>query len=736
MSEMLIPTSQRNIKKVDWASVSKRFWHIKWPSSVGFNLAFATIMGTLYTLWVMGPKPLDPRNVDWLTFDGAQHEIAWELYRQDRNLHWPITFTDRIGYPEGESISLLDPNPLIAVILKPLSRFLSEPFQYEGPQVVLIYTLQFFFALLLFSRLFGPHAWVVILPAAFFLIAPPLTWRLVGHYAMANHWLILSSLLLFCSSQYGSPISIKQLIAYSAILTALAIAINPYLTLQVVAIIAATVITLVWRRRLTIGYMVGVVFIVGLTGIVVAASFGLIIPGGHGYDAGGYRAYSLNLLSPFDSYGLGGIIFKKLPLAFPEQYEGYNYLGLGVMLIGVVSIPVLFVRRRQYSWLTRQITLPIIGCCIALTLLALSTKITVGTRILIDLDPREKLTPYLAPLRASGRLFWTPYYVFLGTVLGATILCFRRGIAVIVLAVALLLQIIDINGLRRWVHSEVNNPSAYRSPLHSPIWSKLGGVYKNLIVMPAWQCNTGATPGGLNGYRIFGFLAMKQHLRINSYYAARYSEIKKQAQCGPDIEALSHKPLSPDSAYVVTYMLAQQIAQGPTGPGKCYNVDQFILCSPKTDFGLSPLVDPGELLKNPLADADFEESTLSAWPTFQNVTAVVSSARAHSGKHSLAETAGAGSVYQDLFGLTPGQTYQVVAWVAGTPGTTATAQISIYDPGANVATFSTPLTPQENWQMISHSARVSSKGILRIHLFRNPGLGIIFWDDVRVYRER
>ena len=49
-----------------------------------------------------------------------------------------MTYTDRLGYPKGESVALLDLNPLMAVVLKPLSPLLPEPAQYFGIEVILV----------------------------------------------------------------------------------------------------------------------------------------------------------------------------------------------------------------------------------------------------------------------------------------------------------------------------------------------------------------------------------------------------------------------------------------------------------------------------------------------------------------------------------------------------------------------------------------------------------------------
>ena len=162
-----------------------------------FDLAVAIVAGLLYALIVIGPAPLNPRNVDWVTVDPAYHYVGWELWRQDPHVHWPLTYTDRLGYPKGESIALVDLNPLLAVLLRPLSPLLGEPFQYFGLEVVLACALQFFFAFRIFRLVLGTNALGIALCSIFFLLAPPLNYRLMQHYSLSNQWLLLAALYIF-----------------------------------------------------------------------------------------------------------------------------------------------------------------------------------------------------------------------------------------------------------------------------------------------------------------------------------------------------------------------------------------------------------------------------------------------------------------------------------------------------------------------------------------------------------
>jgi hypothetical protein len=284
------------------------------------------------------------------------------------------------------------------------------------------------------------------------------------------------------------------------------------------------------------------------------------------------------------------------------------------------------------------------------------------------------------------------------------------------------------------VHSRLSEELP--TPLKSPIWSKLGSIYENLIVLSAWQCGAGESPGGPGGYKIFGFLAVNQKMRTNSYQSGRYTEVARDWHCRQSIAALSEQPLSPDSAYVVTPELAARIAQGPTGPGKCHDLDRFILCSTKTDFGLSSaLMSPEARLENAIGNSGFEEEDLRPWSWLWEADASVSADRAHSGTHSLAER-GDGSVYQDVTGLEPGRTYTISAWISASPNATAPAQLTILNASDGVATSTPAVNGGPTWQNLLHSLTVGPEGAIRVYLVRGPGSGTIYWDDIHIAREK
>jgi hypothetical protein len=340
---------------------------------------------------------------------------------------------------------------------------------------------------------------------------------------------------------------------------------------------------LLWQRKLAprnaVAFMAGL----GVISVIVAYSFGFIIAGGKGYGSFGYRFYALNLLTPFDP-SLYGAILSRLLRHFPYiEVRTGNYLGAGIILLGIFLLILVVWQRRKPDAAGVRRWGPLLLCCVMLTLMALSTRVMAGPVTLVDFDPRQHLTRFLATLRSSERLFWIPYYTIFTAVLAAPFLLFRRSYANLLVAIALVVQLADLSPLRERTHFRVNR--TWPAPLESPVWSQLGSAHKNLVVLPAYQCGIPATPATSDGYRIFGLLAVAQRMRTNSYYAGRYTDVTREFHCKQAIAALATQPLSPDNAYVITPALAEVIANGPTGPGRCHEVDGFILCSTKLDFG-------------------------------------------------------------------------------------------------------------------------------------------------------
>src|SRR5262245_15566589 len=163
----------------------------------------AIAIGVLNTLSLMGIPGLDPRTITWLRGDAATYYIAWAAYRAETIWRWPLTWTDRLGYPLGVSIGWFDPVPIMAVLLRPLSPLLPGTFQYLGLYTCIAFMLQAWFSLRLAACLFAGRALFTLVTALLLVGAPIVTMRIISHYAVASHWLMIACLYYYVRGTEG-----------------------------------------------------------------------------------------------------------------------------------------------------------------------------------------------------------------------------------------------------------------------------------------------------------------------------------------------------------------------------------------------------------------------------------------------------------------------------------------------------------------------------------------------------
>jgi hypothetical protein len=139
----------------------------------------------------------------------------------------------------------------------------------------------------------------------------------------------------------------------------------------------------------------------------------------------------------------------------------------------------------------------------------------------------------------------------------------------------------------------------------------------------------------------------------------------------------------------------------------------------------------------PPVNGGFESGAFTQpWQTFIPGTGsiTVSTAAAHSGTYGLVEGPNSNDevAYQPVYGLTPGLSYTVSAWVRLGGGGAGTVFIYVDDTtGANVCA-SAPITPTTSWQQLSCIYTATGNQAMSIHLVENAGSFITYWDDVSV----
>lgn len=191
--------------------------------------------------------------------------------------------------------------------------------------------------------------WIWLVPGTIvFLLSPAMLFRVHAHIALTTHAYILCALLLYIM-QVRQQWKFWRLVYAQATLGCFALLTHPYLYAMVFPIFVAGLIDLTIRNgrwmKIAPALLISIVPV-----IILLWAFGYIngkqiSPTG----ASGYGIHSMNLVAPF----IGGAIvdipqwrdisgmYHNVPTPYNAtggQYEGYNHLGLGVLIVLFVTI--------------------------------------------------------------------------------------------------------------------------------------------------------------------------------------------------------------------------------------------------------------------------------------------------------------------------------------------------------------------------------------------------------------
>lgn len=543
-------------------------------SSVRLAAAAAAAAGLIYALALFGPGPLDPTNISWIFGDNATYYSGWEQYRHDPHLHFPLAWTERVGYPVGASVAFLDAIPIVAILLRPLSPLLPQPMQYLGLFGALCFVLQGWFGCRLCARFFPDRPAFCGFAGALFVLSAPLIWRVFGHTALLSQWTILAAFDAYFSDPGDRPL---RWLARLWLIVAVGVGITPYIGVMCGLCALAGVGRLLVERQVTPGravlLAVATVSVLPATGLLVGV---VGLRGGRGYWAPGFGLYSLNLNAPVNPMQYGSLLLPALATRGPAQIEGYAYLGLGVLVLLVLNL----VRRpAMLRGLFRPRFLPLVALALGCTAFALSPTVTLGASVVHQFVLPEWLESAGASLRASARFFWPAYYLIVLAAIVGTGRAWRPRHGIWVLAAAVALQAADLATLRTQVRATVDQ--RFPSPLVSPQWEALAGRVDTIVLLPPFECQPGSGVGGAYSYVTFGKLAAALQLRTNDYYAARYSRAERYAHCVDLMRQYLSGALDPRTAYIVADGVRTMWAAARVRSHVCERVDGYNLCTPR-----------------------------------------------------------------------------------------------------------------------------------------------------------
>ena len=458
-------------------------------------------LGLLVFLYVYGRYPLYFSNVYWLynqEGDSILHQIGWEWFRQEP-WQFPIGHISDYGYPFGTSIYFTDSIPLLAIPFKLFSPLLSTHFQYLGLWELISICGQIIIGLFILKE-FTPSIIKRTVGSLLLTFSPPLFMRSFGHASLTAHWIILTAIWLVILEFKGKSKSWAWIPLF-AIVTL----VHPYF-LPMIAPFWIINCYFQTKKEKNLKKLVIQNLSIGIVMLLLLFSLGVFSIGFNQLKESGYDYFSWNLNDFINPFG-NSTFLKGLPLGTSGQYEGYSYLGLGVISILPIAMITYFqkdFKRRHLSFL-----IPVAIAAIILGIFSLSNKVYFGDHLLWEIPLSQETLHFLSIFRASGRFIWPAFYLIILFVIISIIRNYRFSSVIILLA--LIIQIIDLQP--QIAKKKFTSFMDYHPKLQAEFWQDVAASNEHIVILP--------TTDPWKGYEPVALFAKENQMTLNWGYFAR-----------------------------------------------------------------------------------------------------------------------------------------------------------------------------------------------------------------------
>lgn len=487
----------------------------------------AGLIGFILFALCGGLNILDVHNISWFgSGDAAQHWLGWNFFRNTPILQWPLGLNEPYGLEVSSSIVFTDSIPLFALFFKIISFALPDTFQYTGLWMMTCCVLQGMTSYELINRNTNDKLYS-LLGSAVFCLAPIMLFRMVGHFALSAHFLIITSFLL-----YGISNANKRWIA----LIALSSAVHFYLTGMILSVFIAYLAKSVIAKDKTIKNAAAL-FACSMLALAItmyALGYFVIADGAGGK---GYGLYHMNLNGFYNPmFEWASSIIN--PLGHQKfDYEGFSYLGVGVIALIVMSC-ILSIKNASFQ----MSMLPAIVVCTMLTLFALSNNIAFGNHSILTIPLPDIVSKLFNVFRSSGRFVWVVIYALIAFAIVVLRSKMKRVACILILSMLVALQYYDIKGMIGIVDDRYSENHDISNGLDSSSFdSILAGKRKIEVIMPF---------DFYFDWPTIGYMASKNKVGMNFGYMARYSLNSKRQQQENLYETMFNGVYNTDSLYL------------------------------------------------------------------------------------------------------------------------------------------------------------------------------------------
>ena len=526
------------------------------------------LIGVLCFICVYGVQILDFSYTAWLMngdIDLRQHYLGWCHYRNS-DWHLPIGLIDSLLYPTSVSVIWTDSIPLFAVFFKLFRSILPETFQYFGLFGLLSFAMQGGISTLLVRKL-TDRKHLCLLMAPFFILSFTVLQRMYYHTALSAQWIILLALLIWF---YCDTCSTVKKCGIWAAMGILCVSVHSYFVPMVGLImlgsLADDVLKCKEKKKAAIH---AIVTVASYCAAVLAMLFLL---GAFYEDASpvgeGIGTFGSNLntfVNPLEHSAL----FSGLPLYYDFQYEGFGYLGAGMLMLGIGAVCIL-----AYTWNKKKVHISkaflyrhsskVILLLVALLffLLAVLPMVTIGSIKLVGIPYPAFIEKVMNIFRSNGRFIWIPMYIIMFGIIAIYIRYMpnnsinqkgrsgRNIILTVVLTFGLLLQLFDVSKMV----FEKQNYFMKTEQTYESLWDEMDAEnianYKHFVFMYLendWIMDT-------------AYYAYYHDMTLNNYYYARSYDTQIEKEIARYRDEIAKGMIREDVIYIFREQDLQELS--------------------------------------------------------------------------------------------------------------------------------------------------------------------------------
>lgn len=498
---------------------------------------------TSFFLLICDLKVLNPFFYDWILCGGGEDSTVpfygWIFYEKSS---WTDSLfgTFDTTYPYELSLIFSDSVVPFAVLFKILfGMFIPDgtATQYLGIWACTCYILQGVFGALIVKKIIN-HFWIRISGIFFLCASPMMIQRLFEHNTLVAHWLILFG---FCLFLYREELGRIKYILWP-VLMVIGTSIHIYFLVIISVIMAFELLDDILRNKnIAAPVVTGFISILcGLFTIWILGGFSSVIS--EADPSWGYSVlyeYSSNLNTFFNSDG-NSLFLPALPRGSGE-YEGYGYLGLGVLVLMIIASLVFLANlNAKKTWMiNNKIDIGCIsGCFIVSVMMAVGPKVTLFGYTLFTIPLPQISDFFFATIRSIGRFIWiADYLLVLISLYAVDQYCTgklkRRSVSI--LAVGLMaIQLLDLSPAIYKKHMQYTNQE-WKSLIQDDTWTELADSHNYVYAIPASA--TTCIPDHLSTSMML--YVYENNLKISSTRIAHPSEVLEETsyKCMDDILA-------------------------------------------------------------------------------------------------------------------------------------------------------------------------------------------------------